>query len=263
MALFHFDSAIVRSPGRSVVDGLRAGDHEGPTYAAVAAEHAAYVAALEGAGLAVETLPPLEAFPDSMFVEDPALVFAEGAILLRPGAPSRMDEARHLRPALENRFERVLTLAEGFADGGDVLATPTGVYIGRSARTDEAGVRALIAALDALGYRGRLAATPPGTLHLKSASSLLDEETVLATEALAASGVFEGLRTLVVPAGEEGAANVLRVNDVVLASDRYPRTLDLLAGHGLNVLPLAVSEVAKIDAGLTCMSLRWASRAVA
>ena len=261
MAIFDFNSAIVRTPGRSVVDGLRAGDHEGPAYEAVAAEHAAYVKALEAAGLSVEVLPPLEAFPDSMFVEDPALVFTEGAILLRPGAPSRMDEWRDLEPALSRRFDRVLTLSDGYADGGDVLVAPTGVYIGLSARTDEAGVRALIAALDSLGYRGRLVETPEGTLHLKTASSLIDDETVLVTEALARSGAFEGLRTLTVPEDERGAANVLRVNDVVLASDRYPKTLDLLDAHGLTVVPLAVSEVAKIDAGLSCMSLRWAAKA--
>ena len=257
MAIFDFDSAIVRSPGRSVVRGLRAGDQQDPSHAVVDAEHARYVAALEAAGLTVEVLPSLEAFPDSMFVEDPALVFTEGAILLRPVAPSRRGEVRQLRPTLERRFERVLALGEGFADGGDVLVAPTGVYIGLSARTDAAGARSLIAALDALGYRGRIVSTPPGTLHLKTASSLVDEETVLVTAALAASGMFTGLRTLVTPDDEPGAANVLRVNGVVLAAEHYPRTLDLLRGHGLQVVALPVSEVAKIDAGLSCMSLRW------
>ena len=85
------------------------------------------------------------------------------------------------------------------------------------------------------------------------------EETVLVTAALAAAGIFDGLRQLVVPEDEAGGANVLRVNDVVLAGDRYPRTLDLLTAHGPTVVPLAVTEVAKIDAGLTCMSLRWSS----
>lgn len=260
LSVFHFDQAIVRTPGRSVVDGLRAGDHPGPAYEAVADEHRAYVTALEMAGVAVETLPALEAFPDSMFVEDPALVFAEGAILLRPGAPSRMDEASHLEPVLRRRFEQVARLAEGFADGGDVLVTPDLVYVGLSARTDVDGAAALINQLAAFGYQGRAVTPPPGVLHLKTASSLIDDETVLATAAVDAAGIFDGLRVLVVPEGEEGAANVLRVNDVVLAAAAYPRTLDLLARHGLTVRPLAVSEVAKIDAGLTCMSLRWANR---
>ena len=89
-AVFRFNRAIVRKPARSVVDGLRANDRASPNYDVVVAEHDAYVAALKSAGVTVAVLPSLEAFPDSMFVEDPALVFPEGAILLRPGAPSRV-----------------------------------------------------------------------------------------------------------------------------------------------------------------------------
>ena len=260
MRVFDFDSAIVRLPGKSVVDGLRAGDHEGPSFDGVVAEHGGYIAALEAAGADVTVLPPLEQFPDAIFVEDPALVFTHGAILLRPGTPSRAAEAAELEPTLRQQFPAILSLSEGFADGGDVLVTPGMIYIGLSARTDEAGAHALIASLGELGLAACIAHTPPGTLHLKTASSLIDEETVLATAALANSGIFEKLRVLTVPDGEEGAANVLRINDRVLAAARYPRTLDLLDAHGLNIVPLKVSEVAKIDAGLTCMSLRWKSR---
>ena len=99
--------------------------------------------------------------------------------------------------------------------------------------------------------------TPRDTLHLKSDCSLIDEETVLATQELADSGVLQGLRTLVVPDDERSAANALRVNDVVFVRAGCPRTLELLAKHGMTVIPLQVSEIAKIDAGLSCMSLRW------
>src|SRR6185295_7860849 len=121
MRVFDFNSAIVRLPGKSVVDGLRANAGASPTHAAVLAEHAAYVNALRAAGVQVQVLPALEDFPDSIFVEDPALVFSEAAILLRPGAPSRMAEARELAPTLKQRFAEVLQLREGFADGGDIL----------------------------------------------------------------------------------------------------------------------------------------------
>src|SRR4051812_30615093 len=90
--VFDFTNAIVRTPAPSVVDGLRVGG-EAPSHDGVLAEHRAYVAALEAAGLNVEVLAPLDEFPDSVFVEDPAFVLAEGAILLRPGAPSRIGEA--------------------------------------------------------------------------------------------------------------------------------------------------------------------------
>lgn len=220
-------------------------------------EHIAYVAALSAAGLAVDVLPPLEAFPDSVFVEDPALVFTEGAVLLRPGAPSRAGEAAELAAALRGRFDQVLALDRGFSDGGDVLVTPGVVLIGLSARTDAVGAQALSEALDRLGLKARVEQTPPGVLHFKSACALLDEETVFATPAMAASGVFKGLEVVATPPGEEAAANLVRVGDAVLASAGYPHTRDLLAARGLEVVALATTEVAKIDAGLSCMSLRW------
>jgi len=96
-------------------------------------------------------------------------------------------------------------------------------------------------------------------LHFKTASSLLDENMILATRAMADSRVFEGFEILLTPEGEEAAANALRVNDVVFVGDQYPKTIDMIRKAGLNVVPLAVTEVAKLDAGLSCMSLRWAA----
>src|SRR6185312_13287202 len=128
-AVYRFDSALVREPARSVVLGLRALDRGSPTYEGVKAEHEAYVAALRTAGVKVTVLPPLEAFPDSIFIEDPALVFTEGAIVLRPGAPTRAGEAAAVEPVLRTLFRTVLELPSGFADGGDVLVTPGRVFI--------------------------------------------------------------------------------------------------------------------------------------
>lgn len=104
--IFDFTDAIVRRPGASVVKGLRAGGGDDPTLEGVLAEHAGYVAALRTAGLTVQELPPLEDFPDAIFVEDPALVFTEGAILLRPGAPSREAEGQFLRDVLHQQIGR-------------------------------------------------------------------------------------------------------------------------------------------------------------
>lgn len=257
MQVFEFNSAIVRAVPRSVVDGLRATDTGSPDFAGVVAEHAGYVRALEGAGVAVEILPTLEAYPDSLFVEDTALVFHGAAIVLRPGAPSRRGEAAEIAPALQRRFDRVLRLEQGCVDGGDVLTTQRGVFIGQSARTDAQGAETLIALLAEIGQRGSAVATPQDVLHFKSDCALLDEETILLTARLAASGVFEGFRLLLVPDGEEGAANAVRVNDQVLISDAYPRTAELLAKAGYKTTALATREIGKIDAGLSCLSLRW------
>ena len=214
--------------------------------------------ALAAAGLEVLTLPPLEQFPDSMFVEDPALVFPEGAILLRPGAPSRVAEADALAPLLGGLFDTVLELAEpGFADGGDVLETPRGLIIGLSGRTDRAGAEGLAACLAQFGRDSTIVETPAGVLHLKSACSLVDEETMLCTAALAGSGIFDGYRTLVTPEGEDAAANALRVNDRLIVSSGFPRTAELLASLAVELVTIGSSEIGKIDAGLSCMSLRW------
>ncbi len=255
--MHHFNNAITRLPPRSVIDGLRAVDVGAPSFEGVAAEHAAYVAALESAGVAVEVLPALEAYPDSVFVEDTALVFGDAAIVLRPGAPSRRGEAAEMAPVLERRFARVLRLSDGTAEGGDVLATSRGVFIGRSARTDAAGAAALVGLLAEIGLRGLVVETPADVLHFKSDCSLLDDETVLATSRLASSGVFDGFRVVLTPEGEDGAANAVRVNDRVLLSAAFPRTAAALDRLGYTIAPLDTHEIAKIDAGLSCMSLRW------
>lgn len=254
MSVFDFRRAIVRTPAPGVVDGLRTGG-ETPSYEGVLAEHRAYVAALDAGGLVVETLAPLADFPDSVFVEDPAFVFREGAILLKPGACSRLGETAEIAPALRQRFARVLELDEGFADGGDILILPSEILVGLSARTDKLGAKRFCELARDLGRRARIVETPPGVLHLKTACALIDEQTMIATPALA--GMFEGFEVIETPAGEEKAANLLRLNDTILIGADYPRTIDRLAGRAARIVPLAVAEIRKIDAGLSCMSLRW------
>jgi len=260
MGVFDFDTALLRRPGMSVIHGLRPGDGPSPRVEDICAEHDAYAAALERAGLEVHVLPALEDFPDGLFVEDPALVFPEGAILLRPGTATRVAEAETLRPALEAHFDAVIELEAGHVDGGDVLVTPDLVLIGLSQRTDRKGAKALADALGRFGRRSRIIVPPPGMLHLKTAVTLIDEETVLTTEACEASGLFTRFRQLVVPASEEAAANALRVNDMLLVGDRFDRTNDLLDREGFSLVPLPTEQIGRIDAGLTCMSLRWTKR---
>jgi dimethylargininase len=258
-SVVHVSRAIVRHPASSSVDGLRSIDRGAPDVAALRLEHRTYVATLAGLDVAVDELPPLEAFPDSVFVEDPALVFPGAAVILRPGAPSRLGEAAQLRPALEARFERVVALeGDGCAEGGDVLLTPDAVYIGLSSRTDVAGATALARVLASLGRRAVVVTPPAGVLHLKTACSLVDESTVLATRAMADAHLFPGLETIVVPEGDEAVANALCINGVVLIAEGFPRTEALLAARGYDVRALKLDEVMKLDAGLSCMSLRWA-----
>ncbi len=255
-----FDSAIVRTPPRSAVNGLRAVDVGAPDIEALRRDHKLYVSALENAGLAVTILPALEAFPDSLFVEDPALVFSEGAIVLRPGAPSRMGEAAMIEPALRLHFVEVLNLPEGaYADGGDILTLADVVMIGLSARTNRQGAEAVIAALARFGRKGMIVETPRGVLHFKTDCSPLGDNAVLATRRLAASGCFAGRDVLLVPEGEEAAANALRLNDQMLIGQGFPKTAALLKEAGFSVWEMPLAEMGKLDAGLSCMSLRWAA----
>jgi dimethylargininase len=256
MRVFDFDRAIVREPAESVVDGLRTGA-EAPSFDRVLAEHRAYVAALEASGVAVETLPALAGYPDSVFVEDPAFVLPEGAILLRPGAPSRFAEAESLAPILERHFAQVVEVDEGFVDGGDILVLPEEILVGLSARTDQAGARRFCALAAELGRRARVVDPPPGLLHLKTGCALIDESALIAVPDLAP--LFPGFEVLLTPEGEEHSANLIRVNDRILMGSGFPRTAAMLRERGLEVVETPASEIAKIDAGLSCMSLRWHS----
>jgi dimethylargininase len=190
-----------------------------------------------------------------VFVEDPAFVLPEGAILLRPGAPSRIGEAAEIAPVLRRRFARVLEQDEGHADGGDMLILPEEILIGLSARTDRTGATRVCALLRAFGRAARVVETPPGVLHLKSACALVDERTLVATRDLAPA--FVGYDVIVTPEGEEPAANLVRVNDRVLMAAAFPKTAALIAATGVEIVRLQAGEIAKIDAGLSCMSLRW------
>jgi dimethylargininase len=257
MRVFDFDMALVRAPGASVVHGLRHGNGPSPVFDEVCREHAVYVAALEESGLDVQVLPAIEDFPDGLFVEDPALVFPEGAILLRPGTMTRAAEAQTLRPVLETHFGAVTEITAGHVDGGDVLVTPDLVVIGLSQRTDRRGAKALSDALDRLGRRSRVVMPPPGVLHLKTAVTLIDEETILTTQACEESGLFTRFRQLIVPDSEPAAANALRINERLLVGDQFVRTNEMLDREGYRLLPLPIEHIGRIDAGLTCLSLRW------
>lgn len=254
---FSFTRAITRTPGTSVVSGLRAGDGDDPDPILFEREHQAYVTALSDAGVDVAVLPPLDAFPDSVFVEDAALCTGSTAVLLRPGTTSRRGEVDALRPALAKAFERLIDLpGRGSVDGGDVLLGDDEAFIGRSARTDPAGLDALSIVLSNLGYRIRPVETPKDILHFKTDCGLLDSGAIFATKRLADTGCFDDYRVITAPAGEEAAANLIRVNDHVLISAGFPQSEALLKQEGYTVTPLPTSQAALIDGGLSCMSLR-------
>jgi dimethylargininase len=258
MSLFDYTHAIVRTPGGSVTSGLRDGDRPDPDYSALLEEHLAYTETLSSLGLTVELLPPEENFPDSIFVEDPALVFTEGAIVLNMAVQSRAGESALITPALERNFGQVLRMQGlGYADGGDVLVLRDRVLIGLSGRTNRDGAEELIRLLAQLGRTGEIAETPPGALHFKTGCSLIDEETIFALPQMADYQAFSGLRVVPVPAGEEKAANKLRIRDFALVGAHFPKSREIIEALGVRTIALDVEQIGRIDAGLSCMSLRW------
>lgn len=217
-------------------------------------QHEAYCRALRQMGVAVEVLPPEEEFPDSVFIEDNAIILDELAVVTSMGAPSRQGEPALLLPVL-GRHRPLVTLSQpATIEGGDVLRMGKRLYVGVSSRTNRAGVEALRAIAEPLGYD----VTPVGTracLHLKTACTSLDDETLLVNPAWLDSDDLGAFRVLHVPAEEPFGANVLSLPGGVLVQASSPLTRELIESRGYATTCVDLGEFSKADAGPTCLSL--------
>jgi len=255
---YQFTHALCREPASSVSGGLRLEDTGNPDPALLARQHEIYIEALIEAGVTVNTMPARESFPDSVFVEDAALMLGGTALLLNPGAPSRAGEPAVLKEDGADYVHDMLSAQwDGFVDGGDILAFDDMIIVGLSRRTQEAGVTNLAQVVGAYNYTVRTVQTPRDILHFKSHCSVLNGTTALSTQSLADTGCFEGFDVLITPEDEPQGANVIRVNDKVIMPAEAPKTAALLKANGFDVLPVPTSEVAKIDGAVSCCSLRY------
>jgi dimethylargininase len=217
-------------------------------------QHAGYVAVLRELGADVVELPEEPALPDAVFVEDVAVVLDELAILTNPGAPSRRGEVPSVEAALARfrplaRMEPPATL-----DGGDVLRIGRRLFVGRSGRTNDAGVDWLAAAVAPHGYTVRPVRLA-GCLHLKSACTYLGDGVVLANPRWVDTRRFENYRVLPVAPEEPRAGNTFRVGDTLVMADAFPGTTALIAARGYAVRTVPLGELQKAEAGGSCMSL--------
>ncbi|MCP4185943.1 MAG: dimethylarginine dimethylaminohydrolase [Hyphomicrobiales bacterium] len=255
---FEFSRAITRRPASNIVNGLRAQDTGTPDLKQMLSDHAHYIATLKRAGAEVVELAPLDPYPDALFVEDIALCLPQAAIMMRPGAPSRRGEVAEMKPVLSKFYDDIRSIkGTGHVEGGDILVTEREVLVGRSGRTDAQGVIELAGIVEEWGYRLREVFTPPGVLHFKTDCSLLDGETILATKRLDVSGCFKDYRVLHVAEGDEAAANSIRFNQFVVMPKGFPRTAEMLDVAGYEVIEINNSECAKLDGGMSCLSLRF------
>jgi dimethylargininase len=248
--------AWVRAPTPAYARCLRQHGGTDPDAALAVQQHQGYVAALREAGITVEVLPPEDALPDACFVEDAAVILdTDTAVLSRPGAVSRRAEVATLEPALGRALALERLREPATLDGGDVLRLGDRLLVGRSSRTNDAGIEQLRAIGRAHGLEV-VAVDVSAGLHLKSACTALDARTVVVDPAALAPAVLEALGLVVHPVEEPLGANLLAFGDRVLVSADAPRTAAWLEASGRTVVRLPLSELHRGDGALSCLSLR-------
>ena len=252
-----FTRAITRKPCENFASGLTTATASEPAnYELMLEQHEAYLAALSTAGLEVIVLDPLPEHPDAHFVEDTAVVTAHIAVITNPGAEARRGEEESIAPVLADfrRIERIQP--PGPVDGGDVLQIGNHFFIGISERTNQKGADQLGQILQNHGYTWATVAVGAG-LHFKSGVNYVGQNTLLVTTDFSSDEQLTAYDQIVLDKAESYAANTLLVNDHLLMPAGYPETRRLLEPIQRTIIELDVSEVRKMDGGLTCMSLRF------
>lgn len=254
--------AIVRRPSRSFKAAIndwykreRAEDASIDVDRALS-QHATYVAALRRNGCDVIALEPDERFPDGCFVQDPVVVHGHDAMVLRMKAPTRRGEAEAFRDVLARHGCRIAEMPHGYCDGGDVMVMDDirTVAVGLSRRTDDDGYAAVKEFYEAVGYRA-FAVPVRDCLHLVTGATYLKDRVVLGC-GLIDPKPFEsrGFTYVSLPPEENYAANVVVVGDAVIMPEGFPRTEKILREFGFSIITNPMSEFAKADGGVTCLS---------
>jgi dimethylargininase len=285
-----FTRAIVRQPPQNFSEGHTSAELGAPDYELALRQHEAYCMALEQCGLELIRLEADSDYPDSTFVEDTAVIITKPApsvtvgllprvsdetpkpetrthramqvVLTRPGAASRRGEVTSITKAFEDFFSAAAMQTiepPGKLDGGDVCEAGNHLFIGVSERTNEAGAQQLNDLLARLGCRVGLMDIREvnGLLHLKSGLAYLGNNRLVVTEALVDRAEFAGYELISVKAGEQYAANCVRVNDHVLMAAGFPSFESTVRRLGYQTIVLEMSEFQKMDGGLSCLSLRF------
>jgi len=217
-------------------------------------QHHSYEQLLEKLGASVVTLPAEPDLPDSMFVEDPAIVLDELAVIFPLGTESRRREAASLAQAL-SKFRKLDYVAlPGALEGGDILRIGRKLYVGVTKRSNAEGIRQLAAILAPHHYEV-IAVPVTGCLHLKSAVTSLGRDTLLANRAWFDPAPFSGYDWIDIDPAEPHSANALALGNTIIFPASFPGTRTRIEARGFHVTPLDISELQKAESGLTCSSL--------
>jgi len=253
---YKFTNAIVRKPNKSIHNALSSQNLH-PSYEKILEIHKNYITSIEEAGIKIILLDSLEQYPDSIFVEDPALIYKNNIIILNPSDLTRNGEAKIISKEINKYFENVFVVKTGIIEGGDILNINNHFIIGLSNRTNKLGAETLSILLTSLGATVEICQTPKDILHFKSECSLIDDDVILVSNRMAKIDYLKSNYKLIeLPIGEEGAANSLRINDKLLVPDGFTKAEEILTNK-YNIIKININEIAIVDAGLSCMSLRW------
>lgn len=252
-----FTKAIVRQPCRNMVNGLTGSNLGKPDYDLAFIQHKNYVNALEDCGIKVTILEADEDYPDSVFVEDTALLTPFCAVITNPGAQSRKGEILKMEEVLKGFFDGVETIKEpGTLEAGDVMMVGSHFYIGLSERTNLNGASQLINILAKYDLTGSTVALKD-VLHLKTGISYLENNNMLVTDSFVNKTEFREYNLIKVDPSESYAANSLWINNQVLVPEGFPKTRTNIEQAGYKTIEVDVSEFRKLDGGLSCLSLRF------
>ena len=251
-----FTYAITRKPGKNFAQGITTSKLSAPKYDLVLQQHLSYIAALKSIGLQIIELDAQLNYPDAHFVEDTAVVTPDVAIIAYPGAAPRQGEEKSIAEILAPYRTIEYIHAPGTLDGGDVLMIGDHFFIGISDRTNSEGAKQLSNILEKYTKTCSIIQVGAG-LHFKSSVNYIGKNTLIVTRNFANHPTLEGYDKITVSEREEYAANVLWVNDHLLIPRGFADTKKKLSALDLEIIELDVSEMQKMDGGLTCLSLRF------
>lgn len=255
-----FKHVIVRRPCKAMVEGITSAPELGkPDYELALKQHDDYIEALKKCGVDVTILPADERYPDSCFVEDPAVITSKCAIIANPGAASRNGEKVEILDAIHRFFreDQIEYIKDpGTLDGGDVMMVGDHFYVGRSARTNEEGIRQFISILEKHGLSGSEVPLEE-VLHLKTGVNYIENNNMLVSGEFIKKPEFDKYNRIVIPEEEAYAANCIWVNGTVIVPAGYPAVEKAVRDAGYDVLLVDTSEFRKLDGGLSCLSLRF------